>query len=368
LAVPPRAEVPAAQPPGQTTAESPAQAPTAVPAAAPVEPAPVSAAPPPGGVTQLPQPPSQPTSSTSYAATGTGAGGRSYGAGNFGLTLDGTNAGFLKAVEGGAATADVVIEKAGPDNISKKHVAGIKYEELSLTVGFDSRPITDWIAATWNGTFSRKSGSVQLADYQLNIRGERQFANALLTGTTIPALDGSSKQPSYLTLTIAPEFVREMGGSGKLQGSAGKSQKQWLPSNFRFEMGDLDGTKVSRIDSFTVGQKVVENPVGELRDYEKQPGTLVFPNLRITLAAGSSESWAKWHDDFVIKGNNGDAQEKDGSIVFLSANRQDELARINLVNCGIFRLGDAPRQANADALGLVTADLYCERMEFVARN
>jgi hypothetical protein len=85
---------------------------------------------------------------------------------------------------------------------------------------------------------------------------------------------------------------------------------------------------------------------------------LDFPDLSISLAQSSARSWVDWHDDFVVKGNNGDAREKTGSLVLLSPKRKRELARINLFNLGVYRV--APGR-----VGELTARLYCERMEFV---
>ena len=356
------AREPVAQVPSQPTVEptAPAQpvAAEAPAAAPPAEPAPVSPAPAPSGVTTLPATPAPTTSSSSQAATA----GRSYATGMYGLSLDGINVGLLQSVQGGVAVGEVVVERAGPDNMAKKHLAGIKYEDLSFDVGLDSRPVLDWIAASWKKV-TRKNGSVQLADYSGTVRGERQFTSALITGTTFPAMDASSKDAGNLTLTLAPEFVRETAGSGRLTPEPGRSQKSWRPANFRLEMDNLDATRVSRIASFTVGQKVNESPVGELRDYQKEPSATEFPNLKITLAEASSQSWAKWHDDFVIKGNSEDAQEKNGAIVLLDYTRTKEMARVNLFNCGIFRFGAEPSAANKERLSLVTADVYCERME-----
>jgi hypothetical protein len=273
----------------------------------------------------------------------------------------------LKSVEGGAAVGTVVVLKMGPDQVSKKHVAGIKYEELSFEVGFDSKPINDWIKSTWEGKAPRKNARLQLADFNYHVQGEREFTDALITGTTIPTLEGGSKNPAYLRVTVAPESVREVAGSGEVAKSVNR-QKAWLASNFRFELGDLPGSRVARIDSFTVGQKVVRDEVGESRSVEKQAGTLEFPNLKITLSAADAGPWAKWHEEFLIKGNSGDAQEKSGAIVFLGPNMKDELGRINLFNCGIFRFGPERVEANAERVSRVTADLYCERMELSVKN
>jgi hypothetical protein len=268
------------------------------------------------------------------------------------------------AVEGGAVAAEVVVENMGPDNIRKKHVGGIKLEELSFDVGLDAKPVFEWIKSTWEGKQSRKTGSVLVSDFNRKVIAERQFRDALITGTTIPTLDARSKDAAYIRVTVAPQEIRELGGSGQVAAHLNKpQQKKWLISSFSLELGDLPGKRVTRIESFTVGQKVAEDQVGVFREVQKQAGTLEFPNLKVTLSAADAEPWAKWHQEFVINGKNGDDQEKNGAIVFLGPNMRDELGRVNLFNCGIFRFGAAPREANTDKVAMVTADLYCERME-----
>jgi hypothetical protein len=322
---------------------------------------------PPPSTTPAPAP--APTSSSSYAATASTDKGRSYAAGRYTLVLDGAQMNVM-AVEGGAATAEVVVEKAGSGPAPKKHIAGIRYEEISVNTGLDSKPILDWVAATWKGNYQRKNGSVLGLDYNYKIRSEREFTDALITETTFPALDAASgKEAGYLTVKIAPEVVRMKPGSGAdAKGSIGAKQKMWLPSNFRFEMDGLDGDRVARIEPITVGQKVATNQVGEFRDYEKTPTSIEFSNLKISLSEAGAQSWFDWHDDFVVKGNNGDDKEKNGAIVFLTTDRKNELGRINLFNCGIYRLAPAPQAPGRDAISRLMAELYCERMELEAKG
>jgi hypothetical protein len=188
--------------------------------------------------------------------------------------------------------------------------------------------------------------------------------------TTMPTLDAAGKDVARMTVKLSPEYTRAKAGSA-VKAPAGndpRSQKRWTPANFRFEMTGLNGTKVNKIDSFTVRQATAEHSVGEQRDYEKAPGKLEFPNLRITLAASSAQTWVDWHDDFVIKGNNGTAQERSGAIVYLDPSRTVELGRVNLSNCGIFRLGQQKVEAGRESIARMVADLYCERMDLVVNN
>ncbi len=292
------------------------------------------------------------------------AGTRSYVAGNFFLNLDGVKCGFVKSVDGGAITADVVEEKLKDSYFAKKHIAQPKYEDITVSFGFNmAQNVYDWIAASWQMNYQRKNGSIVVTDPTFQAKSERQFFNALITETTIPALDGASKDPAYLTVKFAPEYTRVVKASGKLTAGKAVAQKQFLPSNFRFELDGLDATKVSKIDSFTVKQTAVTDDIGDARDFQKEPGKLEIPNLRVTISEAGASTWVDWFEDFVIKGNCDDSHEKSGAIVFLSPNRKDELGRVNLHNVGIFALRQQAATANADKISRVVAELYCERME-----
>jgi len=291
---------------------------------------------------------------------------RSYGSGNFLLMLDGANCGYLKSVDGGAISADVINEAVGPDYFVRKHVGRPKYEEFTVQMGFGmNKVIYEWIRQSWMMKPQRFNGSIVSVDLKLEPKSERQFTNALITETTIPAMDGSSKEPAYLTIKFAPETIRTLKSGDKPAGDYGKSeQKMFLPSNFKLEIDGLDCSRVNRVESFTVKQKAVTDDIGEARDARKEPGKLEFPNLKITVAEVAAQPFLDWHESFVIKGNNDEKSEKNGSLTLLSPNRQDVLARIKFFNLGIFRVQPQKTEANADQIARVQVEMYVERMEF----
>jgi phage tail-like protein len=292
------------------------------------------------------------------------AGSRSYVAGNFLFNLNGVKCGFVRSVEGGDITAEVIEEPRKGTAFVKKHIGQPKYEDITLTVGFDlDESLYEWIAASWKMNYARKDGSITAVDATMQAKSEREFFHALITEIGFPALDGSSKEPAYLTVKFSPEYTRIAKASGKVAAVKPAAQKQFLPSNFRLELDGLDCTKVSKIDSFTVKQTPQKDDIGDLRDMQKEPGKVEFPNLRVELAEVTAATWHEWHEDFVVKGNNDDAHEKSGTIVFLTPNRQEELARINLFNVGIFALRRRPATAATEKVARVVAELYCERME-----
>ncbi len=293
---------------------------------------------------------------------------RSYVSGSFMLTLDGKNQGFIKSVDGGAITAEVINEPAGPDSFAKKHIGQPRYEDFTVQVGFSmGRPVYDWIARSWTVKTERKSGSFIVADAQLQAQSERRFFNALITETTIPAMDGSSKEPAYLTVRLAPESIRVDKASGRVEGELAKvEQKKFLPACFRMQIDGLDCTKISHIDSFTVKRPAVIDDVGDARDRARQPGKVLFPNLRITLPESAAQSWLDWHESFVVQGKNDDKAERNGMLTLLSPNQQTVLATIRFFNMGIFSIQNDKAEASADQVRRVTAELYVERMEFEA--
>jgi hypothetical protein len=283
--------------------------------------------------------------------------------GKFALELDGTTAGFVKSVEGGDISAEVVAEHVEPQPFAKKHIGGVKYEEFALGIELGMpADVYEWIAESWTGQSRPHDGAIVEADFKLDAKARREFRGAVITETTVPALDAAAaKTPAQLTVKVAPESIARTKASGNLKAPAAAKQKAWLLSNFRFELGDLETKMVSKIDAFTVKQTVAADDLGAVRDFQRERGQVEFPNLRVTLAESSAQTWSDWFDDFVVKGNNGDEREKNGAIVFLDPSLKQELGRIELKNVGIFALRRP--LSTGEKVARVTAELYVESME-----
>jgi len=297
---------------------------------------------------------------------------RSYVAGKYGIELDGIMAGWVWSAEGGHATSDVVVEKLGPDHVQKKHIAGVKYEDLSVQCGTGmSKSFYQWMKDSFDHKYTRKNGAIIAADYNYKEHSRLTFYNGLITEIGFPALDAASKDAAKMTIKFAPEYTRmttTTGGpsvSGKYAIDA-KVQKKWLPANFRLRIDGLDDTcmRVNKIEAITVKQKVVENPIGELRDYEKEPAVLEIPNLVITFPESHSKGFYDWHEDFVIKGNNGDDKEKSGSLEFLTPNLQEVLFTITFKHLGVFKLTPEKVESGSENIRRLKAEMYCEEMAF----
>ncbi|SRR6266568_2776746 len=110
------------------------------------------------------------------------------------LNLEGVECGRVGLVTGGNATADVISEPPGPDHIVKKHLAGVKYEDIQVSFGMGmAKVVYDWVAAALKGTFQRKNGSIIVANHEGTALRTLEFTNALITEVDIPAMNAHSR-------------------------------------------------------------------------------------------------------------------------------------------------------------------------------
>jgi hypothetical protein len=266
--------------------------------------------------------------------------------GRFVLDLDGEMAGFLKSVEGGGATAEVVEILEAESCAVHKHLANVKYEDISLACGTGmSAAFYEWLQGLSKCGAERRSGAIVAATFDYKEVARTEFG--------MPALDVASKSPALMNVTLAPESTRRVkpGGTVKPCG-ASKAQKQWLASNFRLAIDGLDCKTVNKIEAITLRQT----------GGDRERPRLEIPNLVLTLPESGAESFYQWHEDFVINGKSAD--ERKGTLEYLTPNLGQALFTLEFENLGIFRLTSDKGEANADQIRRVTAEMYCEEIRF----
>jgi len=288
-------------------------------------------------------------------------------AGRFALELDGVAAGWVSEVDGGHAVADVVTTILGADHLQKKHIGNVKYEEISVTMDAGmSIDLYKWLQDWLLGKAARKSGSIIYLDREDHEVSRLNFSYALITEVGFPALDAASKDAAKMTIKLQPEYTRRVRGSGQSVKVPASKQKKWLTSNFRLKIDGLDEStaRVNKIEALTIKQKVVEHPVGEMRDYEQEATAVEIPNLVITLA--ESEAWPlyDWHEDFVLRGNNHQDKEKSGTLEFLAIDQKEVLFALEFRHLGIFKVTPDKMEAGAEGIRRVKAEMYCEDIRF----
>lgn len=230
---------------------------------------------------------------TTALTSGAAAQSRSYSSGYFVLELDGIKCGHIQSIESNGISG-IVNAASPPEDLLRKHIGGVKYEDIKMRVGLSSMgALADWMRDFLSNSASRKNGSIIACDFDYKSKHRFAFTNALITEMSFPACDGASKDAAYMTIKITPETMKYSVGDGKqveLSASAREKQKKWLCSNFRFAIDGLDPAckKVRKIDAFTIKQKKAAS--------SGVPGKIEYPNLSFYVpedAGGDFESWMR---------------------------------------------------------------------------
>ncbi len=294
--------------------------------------------------------------------------GSPYAGGRFGLVIDGSEfLGYVKSVSGGTIKGELSVHELGPDNVQKKHISTISHEPFKVEVGMGmSKGFYEWIRQSFDKAHVAKTGEVVACDFDYHAQSVREFYNAHITEVTVPTLDGSSKEPAYMSVTLEPETIRYRKGDGaQITPKIAPATKKWLTSNFRLELGDLPCSRVAKIESFTWKQSLCKDEVGMFREPQKTPAKVEVPNLKLTISMADIEDWQQWHRTFVIGGQCAEEDELTGAITFLGPNMEDELAIIELHNVGIISLEQAQSEANKEEVARFEVELYVEQMKFI---
>jgi hypothetical protein len=291
-----------------------------------------------------------------------------YQSGLYLLELDGVAAGWIKSFEGGAVRGEVVVEPPGASPFAKKHLGMFRTEPITITFGAGmGKPLIDWVKASLSGRPSRKSGAVVMADHNSIPKKRLEFQNALISEVAFPVFDGSMKGKPICTVRFTPESVRVVAVvGGAALSSVGRAATGMTPM-FRLKIQGFEqaGAWVDRIEALPIRRKTVVPAVGELRNPQQASGGIEFPNLVFTLPEQYAGPFHGWHEDFVVKGNNGDAQERSGVLELLSPTGNTVLFTLSFFNLGIVTAALVPGPLEG-SMSHTRVELYCERIDFDA--
>lgn len=292
---------------------------------------------------------------------------RSYTAGHFELAIDGhKSTAYLRSVDGGHVRGNVVEEPVGPHNLRVKHMSTVDIEPFSIDCGISgANDVLQWIQQSWRKDWSRRNGQITHANFDLYKVFEHEFFDALITETTFPSLDGSSKEAAYLKLKLQPERVISKKGSGeRISGNMGSKQKLWMCSGFRLNLDHIQGVEyTNKIDSFTIKQGVKKLYTGYDRFPQIEPTKIDFPNLSGTISLEYADGLLDWHKKYVVDGQHDKKAQTTGSLEFLSPDRASTLFKIQLYDVGIHQCEILQSQANVEQIKRVKFQLYVGRMD-----
>lgn len=289
---------------------------------------------------------------------------RTFTAATYALELGGVAAGFLASATGGDAVGSVVIEgTAGGSAWPNKHLGNVSYEDIQITVTHaPTGALLDWINGFLGTKAPSMDGAILILDFNHHVVERLEFTNARISQITVPALDGSSKAAVALAISFRPELTRRVTGSGTALNLT-RTAAPLSSGMFRLSLDKLDTSGVASIDAITISQALVRDEIGILRGPVDVAGNLDVTNVRFMVSAAKAEPFWAWHEDFVIKGNNDEAAERNGELTLLAVDAQTSLLTFGFAGVGVVRVSSlADLGKSTDVIARTTVEVYVEQV------
>ena len=312
----------------------------------------------------------------------TSSGNRVYAAAHFALELDGKQeVSLFRSIEGGGVKADVMTYQYGAHKknqgyLKMRSLGKPKFDDIKLQVGMSmSIPFYFWMKAFFAGNAVRKNGAIIAADFYYKERARRTFTDAMISELTFPKLDGSDKNACYMNITMSVESITFEKGTGKaLPAQAQKfdtEQKHWTANNFGFTIAGLEQAcqRVTKVDSFTIKQKVMEHHVGGHKAAIKVPSPVEIPNLTFYVPEADAQPFMDHMMRRVGYGKemgNGQVRDELGLNGTLQTydNEMFPLFSVTFEGSDIISVTPDKADAGSDEIKLVKIEMYNEKMTF----
>jgi phage tail-like protein len=294
---------------------------------------------------------------------------RTYAAAHFGLELDGVDqVGIFRSIEGGGVKTDVMTYQNGSNYDRWRQLGKPKYDDIKLQVGMAmSQPFYTWIKNFFDGVPDRRNGAIVAADFYYSERARRTFSNAMIKELTFPKLDGADKAAAYMSIGVAVEDIVFAKGTGKkiTTVTGFNNQKLWTACNFRFSLdGFPNQTKrVSKIDSFTVKQNVIEYHCGGHRAPIKTPSQIDYPPISFYIPESDAQPFLDHFNDRAMAVKTTLPGRLTGSIVTYD-NDGSPLFTVAFSGADISAVTPDKADAASEEIKHVKVDLYTEKMTF----
>ena len=295
---------------------------------------------------------------------------RAYSAAHFMFELDGVDKlGMFRSIEGGGLKAEVMTYQNGGTYDRWRQLGKPKFDDIKLQVGMAmSEPFFKWIAEFFTGKASRKNGAIIAADFDYKERARREFSEAMITELTFPKLDATDKNTAYMNVSIGVEnIVFKKGGGAQIQQLEGdRNQKGWKACNFKFSIdGFADPCKrVTKIDSFTVKQNIVEYASGGRRTVAKIPSAIDFPQVSFYLPEADAQPLLDHVKKRIVDGEV--PGRLNGRLETFDNSGPDNGVRfsLDLLNLDILNVQPDKADSTTEEIKQVKVDMYVESMKF----
>jgi phage tail-like protein len=294
---------------------------------------------------------------------------RTYAAAHFALELDGKDeVGVFKSIEGGSIKTDVMTYQNGTSFDRWRQLGKPKFEDLKLQVGMSmSGPFYSWISGFIEKKPERKTGAILAADFYYVERARREFKEALIKELVFPKLEGKDASAVYMTVAIAVEDIVFAKGSGKkLSTPSGfERQKVWTGNNFRFRLDGFEAAcqNVSKVDSFTIKQEIIEYHGGGFRAPIKTPSQVEYPNIAFYVPETDAPAFV---EHFKKRGIQGQVPGRLTGMIqtFDNSPQKQTLFTLSFEGADIMAVTPDKSDASSDEIKQMKVEIYAERMTF----
>jgi hypothetical protein len=293
---------------------------------------------------------------------------RSYTSGKFALEIDGQFAGWLQTAAGGQAVTSVVTGSPTSNEVQKKSVAGVKYQDIDLTCGTGMSPsFYEWIRSSLEKPFLRRNGSLVACDFNDRAVTEVDWFNSFISEIVFPACDAASRAPGSLKLKLTPEVTRWMkAGRTALPGAPSRSAKNevWLPANFRLRIDGLDCSRVTNIEPITSKSALIRSVISATPALIAAPSAVQVRSLVVTLLETQAAEFVQWRKDSAIRGNTGSDPGRRGQLDYLAPGNGQSLFSLSFSGLGINQLRPEIASAGSEQIRRVKAEMFYKDLRF----
>jgi hypothetical protein len=273
---------------------------------------------------------------------------------------------IVNSLDGGFVDGTVVTETAGV--MPKKHLGGPTIEPIRARVRVDQ--FTQFLTDSLEGKADAATGTIYYIDNTGKVQQQRALNGLMLSELAFPGFTGSAKAGNalLLTLTLAAQSATTadpLAGAlppAQVDNTAAARAKRWA-GDWHLQVPGLPTNRVSSIEPFTIRRKLPTAQDGG-RERTKSPTQWEIPNLVFYMPPQDSQAWIAWHDDFVVQGNNADAQEKTLTLQFLTPDMKNVLLQLECTGVGIVSAKyEQPVTASTSAPFGFRVELYVETMK-----
>lgn len=275
----------------------------------------------------------------------------------YGLTIGANPLVQVFGFSGGEPVAQDLTGTVGPDGALPKRISGYQYQDIVFYYQpIPNSVVNSWLSDSLLGKASAASGQIVVQPFMSSSRSGLSFTNAFVKVIVFPEGDSTTGSPTALRITLAVQRTNRSGGDftnvpmthidpfGSLRKGV-----------FSINIDGMILNDVSRIEPLTYSTTLI--PAAQGGGYQGAvPRSL--STLRIQLPEIKAFDLYRWHNDFVMKGLNGDAHERTGTIRWMSSqDPSTPILTLKLFGLGILSVVRLPSKP-----GHVQAEMYCQKL------